>query len=1264
MRGCCSLLSGGLGRAVVIVFLAVGLAGGVSAQVAEVSAASQTPGFGGFYAAPDYGGGDGGSIATLGGDFNHDGKPDVVTVDSYGGVRVLLNDGTGKLAAQPLSYLTYSGQLGSTEIDSAVAADVNGDGYTDLILGCSVQRCTSNTVGSSNQQVPTLFILLNQKNGKFGPATLVHPTYPSGGGAYPEYTSYGFAVAKTTASGHEDIVVTTEYEPDGFYSTEIVVQTLVNNGSGGFTAKPPAVIAASSQEGVGERTMPVVADVNHDGKIDLLVERDYNQSASQNQYVYVMLGNGDGTFQLPTAGRTVAFPNAPYYNEATYSDLVAQNLTSDAQKIDLILNDQQGIFVALSNGDGTYQAPKKILSPTAVNQILVADVNGDGKNDLLAIGEGVLTTYLGKGDGTFGAPASAATAYGEFGYDVGFSTVLADFNGDGRIDFANGDENGYVEVALGGGDGSFAATPVLESAGPLMLTPDRIPSILTADLNGDGIPDLVGAYYQQGSATGNIVSGLANGHGGFTYVKSLAVPTATYLQYFRQAGDFNGDGKQDLVLVAYDGSIGVALSNGDGTFKAPAATSKPPKPLACGNDVVGAVGDINGDGKLDLILPYDGDSSCNQGTATPAGFLTYLGNGDGTFKPATFTATAYEPQLVALGHFNGASQPLDLVVYQYGGKESVAEVTLLEGKGDGSFGSPTTVISQFFADQILTDDFNLDGRADLTLMGYSEGSNPGPCIYLFAGKGDGTFTAQSPLTAAADLQNGSYLTGVYADMNGDGIPDLISDLESQTLSVRLGKGAGAFESPLLYQADSDVYQMTPGKFLGDNTVSILATAEGGVQYFMNQGGSLLTLKASASSITVGQSVTLSSALTATLTDQPEPTGTVSFLDGAGLLGSVAVNGAASAQLTASKLAVGTHTIVAKYSGDGHFNPNTSTALVITVKAASALTLAVTPSNLTFGSTVVGKTSGAQLVTVRNTGGITVSLDALNFAGADASSFAVSAKTCESTLAVGASCTFSVVFKPAKAGASSAAMRLFDNAVGSPQVVELAGTGAASALTLAVTPSNLTFGSTVVGKTSGAQPVTVRNTGGITVSLDALNFAGADAASFAVSAKTCESTLAVGASCTFSVVFKPAKAGASSAAMRVFDNAVGSPQLVELAGTGVASALTLAVTPSNLTFGSTVVGQTSGAQPVTVRNTGGITVSLDALNFAGADASSFAVSAKTCESTLAVGASCTFSVVFKPAKAGGVECCDAPFRQCGWVAAAGGVGGDGELKRAL
>ena len=835
----------------VFVLLAAGLAGGVSAQVAEVSAASRTPGFGGFYAAPYYGGGDGGLIATLGGDFNHDGKPDVVTVDSRGGVRVLLNDGTGKLAAQPLSYLTYSGQLGLTYIDSAVATDVNGDGYTDLILGCSVQQCTSNTVGSSNQQVPTLFILLNQKNGKFGPATLVHPTYPSGG-AYPEYTSYGFAVAKTTASGHEDIVVTTEYEPDGFYSTEIVVQTLVNSGSGGFTAKPPEIIAASSQEGVGERTMPVVADVNHDGKIDLLVERDYGQSASLDQYVYVMLGNGDGTFQLPTGGRTVAFPDISNYNGAPYSDLVAQNLTSDAQKIDLILNDEQGIFVALSNGDGTYQVPKKILSPTAVNQILVTDVNGDGKNDLLAIGDGVLTTYLGKGDGTFGAPASAATAYGDFGYNVGFSTILADFNGDGKIDFANGNENGFVEVALGGGDGSFAATPVLESAGPLMLTPDQIPSILTADLNGDGIADLVGAYYQRGSATGNIVSGLANGHGGFTYVKSLAVPTATHLQYFRQAGDFNGDGKQDLVLVADDGSIGVALSNGDGTFKAPAATSKPPKPLACGGGFLGAVGDINGDGKLDLILPYDGDSSCNQGTATPAGFSTYLGNGDGTFKPATFTATTYEPQLVALGHFNGASHPLDLVVYQYGGEDGVSEVTLLEGKGDGSFGSPTAVISDFYADQILTDDFNLDGRADLTLLGFSYASNPGNGIYLFAGKGDGTFTAQSPITAAADLQNGGGLAGVYADVNGDGIPDLISDLENEMLSVRLGKGAGAFESPQLYLADSYVYQMTAGKFLGDDTVSLLVAAEGGVQYFMNQGGSLLTLKASAGSITVGQ----------------------------------------------------------------------------------------------------------------------------------------------------------------------------------------------------------------------------------------------------------------------------------------------------------------------------------------------------------------------------------------------------------------------------
>ena len=126
------------------------------------------------------------------------------------------------------------------------------------------------------------------------------------------------------------------------------------------------------------------------------------------------------------------------------------------------------------------------------------------------------------------------------------------------------------------------------------------------------------------------------------------------------AADFNGDGKQDLVLYSGNGSFAVALSNGDGTLKAAVVSNLPVK-LACPLGSA-AAGDINGDGKVDLVLSYFGDSYCFGGTSVGPGLFIALGDGDGTFKPATFIKTSYTPGIISLGRFRGLKEPLDLVV--------------------------------------------------------------------------------------------------------------------------------------------------------------------------------------------------------------------------------------------------------------------------------------------------------------------------------------------------------------------------------------------------------------------------------------------------------------------------------------------------------------------------------------------------------------------------------------------------------------------------
>ena len=147
------------------------------------------------------------------------------------------------------------------------------------------------------------------------------------------------------------------------------------------------------------------ADVNQDGKQDLLLERDQgeipNGSAPAHNYVYVMLGNGDGTFQQPAAGRTVRFP--AQYIGGSNSVLAVGSLTNDPSILGLVMKSSQSVFEALSNGDGTYKAPTEIVPQGSPLGVELADFNDDGKLDLAALLPGGLAVYEGNGNGTFGS---------------------------------------------------------------------------------------------------------------------------------------------------------------------------------------------------------------------------------------------------------------------------------------------------------------------------------------------------------------------------------------------------------------------------------------------------------------------------------------------------------------------------------------------------------------------------------------------------------------------------------------------------------------------------------------------------------------------------------------------------------------------------------------------------------------------------------------------------------------------------------------------
>ena len=209
---------------------------------------------------------------------------------------------------------------------------------------------------------------------------------------------------------------------------------------------------------------------------------------------------------------------------------------------------------------------------------------------------------------------------------------------------------------------------------------------------------------------------------------------------------------------------------------------------------------------------------------------------------------------------------------------------------------------------------------------------------------------------------------------------------------------------------------------------------------------------------------------------------------------------------------------------------------LTPQAGPVVTLS--PAALIFGNTIVGATSAAKTVKVTNTGSAT-----LNIGGITASTnFAISANTCGSQLGVGKSCKVSVTFTPTEVGEITGTLTFTDNAVNSPQNVQLSGTGA---LPVTLTPSSAAYKKQKVGTTSAAKKFTLTNNQSVTLTSIATSTTG----DFAISATTCGSTLASKQKCTISVTFTPTKTGTRTGQLNVIDDASNSPQTASLTGTG-------------------------------------------------------------------------------------------------------------------
>ncbi len=910
-------------------------------------------------------------LASLAMDVDKDGKTDLVTVQLDGTVNVLLN--SGSFSNLKITSSNQPQLLNDLYYVFATEADMNKDGYPDLVV--------------TDEYSTGAFVYINAKNGTFLPPVEYDFNFSSDAGF--QTGGGGIGIADINGDGYPDLVGVA-FDPG--YNAQYVAQTTVsivsmlNKGDGTLAAALPeqtTVFNGSIHSDLGQ---VVLADMNKDGKQDLILtasgeDDNYNSLLATT----VLLGNGNGTF----APYPTALPAEPAILKNKFDDGPASITTADVNgdgNPDVLFHlGYPTVWVALGNGDGTLQTPTVAVSSDGTyndggaSLVQYADVNGDGNIDIIGYDNGFIAVYLGKGDGTFSQTPLVQLISGSGGF---VQPLPADFNGDGKVDIVEVDQTNGTAGLFAQSSGTFLG---LSPINPPTETAQAFQTIAVGDVNGDGISDIIANDISTINSTTfnpSIVAGINDGKGNFTYSTlltgaALKVKNLQYAEPF--AVDFNGDGRADLVLFGSTG-LYLSLSNGDGTYTAPAAMSLPGD-LHCEVSTVDA-GDINGDGFADIVASYPGDASCYPYSGnTPAGFFVLLGNGKGSFT-GSFTTFGLTPYLIKLADLNGDGK-LDVVLSDENNTNDFYYLYAIPGNGDGTFntGASQYVLENSLVSSIIPGDFDGDGKTDLVVGVVTQVDGDGYVVYdttgTYAFKGNGDFTFQLPVQYTSGL---FPVAGSFGDFNGDGRPDLALVLESYTAytdilsgnaATLINLGGGAFtDGPAMFTAPQYGYggNVFTADFNGDGAVDALFSPQIHLFYdavplselYLNNGGVQLALTTSAATVMQDSNVTLTATLTATVSSE-KPTGTVTFYDNGTSLGAVAVSGGA-ASLTFSTLPVGTDAITASYSGDSNFNAaKTSTAVNVAVTAlAPSFTLgAPTSSTLT----VVRGQSGVMTFTI-------------------------------------------------------------------------------------------------------------------------------------------------------------------------------------------------------------------------------------------------------------------------------------------------------------
>ena len=775
-----------------------------------------------------------------------------------------------------------------------VPADINRDGITDLI--------TSNANG-------VISVLMGKGGGAFAvPATIA------------------------TFAGGAPSIVAADFNGDG--NTDVAVSVKAANsvwvylGHGDSTFGSPSKFPTAASP-----AQTAVGDVNGDGRLDIVAVTATGFS--------VLLGSGNG-----------AFKSAMNTSGASGSTLLALGDVNGDGHLDVIVGngfDTDVEFLGL--GDGHFTKTNNIIYASQIeSQLQLADLDGDGHLDMVVAGNSYDPDVLdsigvswGNGDGTFQPTEFFTAGHSEL------AVVVGDFNHDGTLDLAAvSSHSNSVSILLNLGPKQFAinrgsrkfAPAVSYSINPLSLAALAQPGLLAfADLNRDGRLDLA-----VGTSSG--VQILRNvGSGKFyapTAIENYQVSTSAY------AVPLNGDAHMDLAVETH-GSFGLGTTvslYGDGTGQFPQRYNPYFNAYMSGF----AVGDLNRDGRLDLAFIENSNQTIfTQLNSSPNGFTwgpsvenvfggplvagdfnndgfsdfavvdgsnvdIYSNAGDGTYLAPRMYAAGAGPVSALVADINEDGKR-DLIVADHEGRQ----VVVLLGNGNGTFQAARYSPVQQPPSGVAVGDFNRDGKLDVAVA--CEKS-----VEVLLGKGNGTFAPAVSYVAARGV-----LSLHQASLRQDGIEDLLFT-DSMSVRVMYGNGDGTFKAPTAYSAGTNPTSLTVGDFNDDGApdVVVLDGKSTAFELLLNLGGTRISLGTSAASVHLGQPVTFTVIVTASVAGAATPTGTVAIKDGTKGIGFVhLVNGKAT--FTTSQLGLGTHSITASYWETSAFNPHVSSP--VTVKLA-------------------------------------------------------------------------------------------------------------------------------------------------------------------------------------------------------------------------------------------------------------------------------------------------------------------------------------------